>query len=203
MTPRKRAARIRRLLGTIADHRDEVLALVQQAKEANDAEALGYPSWTAYVVEEFGGVLPRLDREDRRPLVVELRALGMSTRAVAGLVGVNHVTVLNDEKAGGESSPPAAPVGQPYATTTGLDGKTYVRPLHAVPDDDTEEAPEVPRKANPRRWASRIERISAEIPYADLTDEQLAEVMGAAQFLRNLVKGECVAREGRERKAAQ
>lgn len=56
--------------------------------------------------------------DERREAVVQMRARGMSTRAIAAELGVDHKTVVNDLKATGEDSP----VEQPD-TITGLDGK--------------------------------------------------------------------------------
>lgn len=108
MTPdaaRERADRIRDRLVMIVEHRDEVLALIRQARDAGDAESLGYPSWSAYVSGEFGGLLPRLSRDERIPLASQLRALGMSTRAIAPVVGIDERTVRRDLNAANAALP--------------------------------------------------------------------------------------------------
>ncbi len=110
--------RIRLCLDTIADNIEQVVPLIEEAKAANVHEALGYRSWTAYVSERFGGVLGRLDRSERRPLVLLLSEQGMSTRAIGSVVGASEGTVRND-LAGAQDYAPG-PV-------TGIDGKTYVR----------------------------------------------------------------------------
>ncbi len=110
---RDRADRIRAGL-------EDLKPLIVAAWEARDWEALGYDSWQAYVVGEYGGPL-RLGRPERQQAVAEMRAEGMSTRAIGSALGVDHRTVGHDLE-GGEYSPPA-PV-------TGLDGRTYtIRPL--------------------------------------------------------------------------
>ncbi|MDQ3465212.1 MAG: hypothetical protein M3500_11060, partial [Actinomycetota bacterium] len=63
-------ARIRLRLDTIADNAEQVVPLIEQAKAGDAHQALGYPSWIAYVSERFRGTLGRLDRSTRQPLVL-------------------------------------------------------------------------------------------------------------------------------------
>lgn len=103
-------------------------------------KALNYATWGEACDAIMGGWRLQIPREDRREIVGDLREQGMSTRAIGSALGVHHVTVQNDLKAGGESSPPAP---QPV---TGLDGKTYAPVTRIVdPDDDVpdDEVPEV------------------------------------------------------------
>jgi hypothetical protein len=46
-----------------------------------------------------------------------------------------------------------------------------------------------------RPWPRKIERISAQIPYADFTDDELSDAYGAAEFLFLLLKGEEITRK--------
>lgn len=83
-------------------------------------EALEYVSWDTYCKSEFEGArMVRLPREQRQEIVSEMRAAGMSTRAIGSGLGVDHKTVVNDLR-GGESSPPDV--------VTGTDGKQYTLP---------------------------------------------------------------------------
>lgn len=117
--------KIKLLLNQIADVTDKVLDLIEKAKAGDAWQPLGYESWTAYVAAEFGAILKRLDRADRLPAVVKMRELGMSTRAIGEVVGVDPKTVRNDlNRAGGEYSPPAE--------VTGTDDKTY-QPARVLP----------------------------------------------------------------------
>lgn len=59
-------------------------------------EALGHKSW-AECVEERGAQL-RLPRADRREMVALLADEGMSSRAIAPVVGANYATVTRDIK---------------------------------------------------------------------------------------------------------
>lgn len=81
---------------SVADGIDKLLALIGEARDGGAHLALGYGSWTAYVSAEFADILPRLDREPRRELVRELASSGMSTRAIAPVVGVAFKTVARD-----------------------------------------------------------------------------------------------------------
>lgn len=94
-------------LDTIADNIEAVLPLIEQAKDGNAHEALGYRSWPEFVAEKFGGRLARLGRAERMPLVQLLAEQGMSTRAIAPIVGVSKDTVSRDIRAGVSDETPA------------------------------------------------------------------------------------------------
>lgn len=48
-----------------------------------------------------------------------------------------------------------------------------------------------------RKWAQKIEQVSAQIPYVEFTDEELADAYGAAEFLFLLLKGETITRKNK------
>lgn len=110
--------RIRLLVNTITETTEKVVDLIEQAKAGDAWRALGYDSWTAYVSVEFASVLEKLTKAERIPIVAKLSETGMSTRAIAPIVGVSNKTVHNDiVKAGvtpGNTSPekPAARPGR-------------------------------------------------------------------------------------------
>lgn len=110
--------RIELRLVTIAETIEKVIPLIEQAKAGDAHTALGYRGWPEYVADKFGGLLSRLQREDRQPLVQLLSDQGMSTRAIAPVVGVSQRTVANDLASGEQDC--STPV-------TGTDGKTYIR----------------------------------------------------------------------------
>ena len=59
--------------------------------------ALGYATWDAYCAGEFSEArMVRLDREQRREIVAEMREAGMSNRAIASGLGVDERTVRRD-----------------------------------------------------------------------------------------------------------
>ena len=101
-------------------------------------EVLGHKTW-AECVEERGAQL-RLPRADRREMVALLDQKGMTTRAIAPVVGANYATVSRDLASPVANATPAtAP-----RTKTGLDGKTYAvqprkpEPPHTVNTDTGE-----------------------------------------------------------------
>ncbi len=153
----RRAERISLRLDTIADNYAAVMPMIRDAIEKRDDLALGYRSPGEYVADRFGGSLQRLGMEVRRAVVGELTAAGLSTRAIAPVVGVSHVMVKKDRDAGVNpvntspepefvsatealaeitQTPVVAEDREAEATTgpapvVGIDGKTYNRPRSA------------------------------------------------------------------------
>lgn len=153
---RKITERIRIVAHNYTEAKAKLIELVQQAKDGNAHEALGYPSWTAYLAETLGDEPMRLARDERQEMVKVLSAEGMSTRAIAPIVGVSNKTVSQDRRevlprvtpdpksdaellAGAEWSPEAVEdeprftdepghVQPVTGTITGMDGKQYTRP---------------------------------------------------------------------------
>ena len=111
---RRLTERIRLTAHTFAESRTKLIELVEEAKAGNAHAALGYASWTAYLSDVLGDEPLRLARDDRKELVGILAAEGMSTRAIAPIVGATHMTVQRD----------LSPVTN-VPPVTGMDGKTY------------------------------------------------------------------------------
>jgi len=138
--------RIELRLSTIADNTEAVIPMIEEAKNGNAHQVLGYRSWTEYVTDKFGGALTRLTKVERLPFVELMADQGMSTRAIGEVVGVSKDTVSRDLRAGVSSEPPDRPtapapasakvraIREAHATkTTGLDGKVYPRPTLVEP----------------------------------------------------------------------
>lgn len=143
--------RLRIAVVNYADARQKVQALIEQAQAGRAWEVLGFQSWTAYVSEVLGEQPMRLPREERREMVAMLSSTGMSTRAIAPVVGVSHMTASNDLNAGVKTFTPApsSTAGEQFcspeqsATTPvaaeapapvqGMDGKTYARSARTQP----------------------------------------------------------------------
>lgn len=102
-------------LETIVTNSEVVIELIEQARAGSAHEALGYPSWTAYVSAKFGGSLARLQKAERVPIVAMLAETGMSVRAIAAVTETSKSTIDRE----------VSHVGTP---ATGTDGKTYPRP---------------------------------------------------------------------------
>jgi len=145
-------ARIADKLDGIADNLEQVMPLIREALTREAWKALGYTGPTAYVSERFSGSLGRLTPDVRRPIVGELSAAGMSTRAIAPIVGTGPTQVRNDlRQVRTECAPesPASPASPDPAPVIGMDGKTYRRP--SVDRETGEVLDETPEPAKPRR----------------------------------------------------
>ncbi len=161
-----RRQRISLLLRSLCSQQEQLLALVSEARDNQDHLTLGYASWTTYVAEEFGGLLERLNREDRRSAALALNLAGMSSRAIAPIIGTSDRQVRRDLREVGHPVPPHRPgapdgVGEePDALAdavaglrsvmadnpmprkiVGTDGKTYT-----VPDRKPAPAPRKPSR---------------------------------------------------------
>lgn len=120
--------RIKLTASTIRDNLFKLRNLVDEAKNSNAWQVLGFQSWTAYLADTLADEPMRLGREERQELVGYLSGEGLSRAAIATAVNVPERTVQRDfraiEDAQGESHvSPSEPV-----KVTGLDGKTYSRP---------------------------------------------------------------------------
>lgn len=130
--------RIRLRLDTIADNYVAVMPLIREAVERRAWESLGYSGVSSYVSECFGDALTKLSVDVRRVVVAELSAAGMSTRAIAPVVGTSHMTVSTDlagVKGFTPDGPPAASIGsaggslvQPQEPTAPATALTSVEP---------------------------------------------------------------------------
>lgn len=105
----RRAERIRLRLDSIADSYAAVMPMIRESIEKRDDQALGYRSVGEYVSDRFGGALSRLGVEVRREVVRELTEAGMSTRAIAPIVGVSQKTVVQDSQATRQVIPEVSP----------------------------------------------------------------------------------------------
>lgn len=112
------------LTGRIRQTGERFAALITSAWRGRVWVALGYESWAEWLDTELPGMA--LPQDERKQVVAELRAEGMSTRAIGAAVGVDQKTVVNDLRREENSSPDAA-VTTP-SNVIGLDGKTYTRP---------------------------------------------------------------------------
>lgn len=96
--------------------------LVEQAREHDVWSVLGYASWTAYLVDVLEPM--RLPRDERREVVGYLTGEGLSTRAIAPIVGANQKTVVNDRRALALVEAPGEEVSS-REPIVGLDGRVY------------------------------------------------------------------------------
>lgn len=135
--------------------------LVTEAWQTRAWVALGYPSWDAYVAEEFAGTRLALPRAERPGVVASMRQASMSNRAIASATGLSEATVRRT--AGASDDAPAR--------VTGTDGKAYAAKVAAPvyrPDPATE------RFNRAARLADQIKEAAQALDAADL-DEAMAE----------------------------
>ena len=151
---RRLTERIRSALDRVSTAWADFAERITEAYQRRADLALGYGSWAEYAEAELTPA-EGLAADVRRQLVGMLSAQGMSTRAIAPTVGVQHSAVAKDlRRAGvsvGHTSPapaeaidpatgevldlaPLAPEGK----SLGLDGKTYTRP---EPKETSKETP--------------------------------------------------------------
>lgn len=186
---RRLTERIRLVAGNVADNVEKLRALVAEAKQGNVHELLGYPSWTAYLQDVFGDEPLRLARDVRQELVAELAAQGMSTRAIAPIVGVSVSTIKTDVQVASSVhlEPDPLVVIHVNAETgevadeapreiAGLDGKTYTASKREV------RRPSIIDSARTAGWelrkaSERLERLRAD----DRFTKNKVEIMAALQ----------------------
>lgn len=154
----RRAERITLRLDAIADNYRAVLPMIREAIEKRDDVALGYASPGAYVSDRFGQALAGLGLDVRRAVVGELTAAGMSTRAIAPVVGVSKSQVATDIQVSSTGHLPQSPVstipqGEPVCRA--VDTGSAPQP-EAAPDAD-------PVEAQPRR-AGAVDTPPAPVP---------------------------------------
>jgi hypothetical protein len=148
---------------------DEVRDAIIQLREGRGWLVLGFSSWEDLCAAEFRMTL-HLPVTARVQIVNDLTDHGMSSRAIAAPLGVDHTTVLNDRRTGGEFSPPGTETTS-VRVLTGLDGKRY--PREQSPDvvvvegvvvgSEEEEDAEMCRRNNITSVRQHSERLAYEV----------------------------------------
>lgn len=196
---RRLTERIRLVAVTVSDNLDKLKSLVVEAREGNVHIVLGYASWTAYLADVLGQTPLRLERDVRQELVAELNAQGMSTRAIAPIVGVSHQSVANDLEGVKKLTPEVeagidewldGPPGGVLDTNTGEvtypDGVTEVAETHTVKTvtglDGKTYTPTPPKKPNRRAITDTARDAGWEIRKAA---ERLERIREDDRYSRN------------------
>jgi len=96
----RHSQRISIRLDALADNYVAVMPLIREAINRNAHAVLGYASPGAFIKDRFGDALGKLGVELRREVVRELSTAGLSTRAIAPVVGVDKDTVRRDIQRG-------------------------------------------------------------------------------------------------------
>jgi hypothetical protein len=120
---RQRAGRICGGFSAIANWCNEVMT----AHHERDWQTLGYPDWESYVRAEFTDAAGQLGPDLRDQVIGAMTESGMSTRAIATVLGVNQSTVARRAQVMHDASP--------GRTVTGTDGKTYPATRAQPPDE--------------------------------------------------------------------
>lgn len=100
-------------LDQVSENIEAVQSLMRDALHRRAHLALGYDSPTAYMRDRFEGALVNLSVALRREIVHELSDAGMSTRAIAPILGVSNFTVSKDMRAGVSDLTPDTDSGKP------------------------------------------------------------------------------------------
>lgn len=106
----------RALTDQIRLHVGTLLPLIKEAYQRRADLALGYDSWAEYCDAELRGL--RMPLAERQAATAELRAEGLSTRAIAAALGTSDATARRDLAA------TTAAEGAPERVT-GLDGRSH------------------------------------------------------------------------------
>lgn len=109
---------IRKAGKALATARTKFASAVKAAKDGNAHTALGFKSWPEYVATVFAD-MPGLSKGDREYLTGFMAGEGMSTRAIARVLGVSQPTAHRMVKALEERGEVEAD-----RETTGTDGKS-------------------------------------------------------------------------------
>lgn len=167
--------RIRRLAKQAGDQLLTVGRLLDEARAGRAHEALGFPSWTAYVADALGGTL-QLSGEARQAMVQMMAGEGMSVRAIAGATGVSKSTVDRDLSQASDDTPDSTVPqrdSSPSAdekVSVGLDGKTRRKPRkHRAKKEPEATPPPEPEPVKPERKVQIPTAFRAEAKLLGLT----------------------------------
>jgi hypothetical protein len=161
---RRLTERIRLMALTVGENIDKLKALVAEAKESESHIALGYASWQAYLADVLGETPMRLERDTRQALVAELTTQGMSTRAIAPIVGVDNATVHRDLGRVANATPAPAPVvEQSWSPDTGFNAHPFTGEIIEPPAPRAVEGMDGKTYKMPTKKARRAESPSAEL----------------------------------------
>lgn len=174
---------IQKLADQAAQHLDYLFDLLTEAQAGQIHQALGFPSWTAYLADRLKPITKALDSEDRRALVMQLYESGMSVRVIAEAVGTSKSTVQRQVSQAG--------TGDHSATSTvGLDGKSYGR--DAGKEETVEGQQNPPRRGGgghrgpltPDMKLNRAEKLIQGIGFEGSNAELATQICGLIAKLR-------------------
>lgn len=138
-----------------AAHTARAWELVEEAVMGGGHIDLGYRSPGDYLQAEFDGVLAGFNIAERRLAVRTMTSWGLSTRAIAPVVGVSDRTVSADQKAGAKGFAPAPQTPEPVEDGEADAGSGQTPEGEAAPGDDAR--PPVPSDSLPRPAVTGID----------------------------------------------
>jgi hypothetical protein len=107
--------RVQKNLDKADEEFDSLLDLIAEASEGEIHKGLGIKSWTAWVKDAVQ--IQVSSREERQHVASILGGKGLSTRAIAGMVGADQKTISNDLRETGAT--------EENSSVVGLDGREY------------------------------------------------------------------------------
>lgn len=162
-------------------------------------QVLGYESWDEMRAAEYGHLsgiaAPRQDRPD---LVARFRRAGLTQKQTSETLGVSDRTVRNEEPDDMRGSRGPEKTGNFSGFQDDVVDAEMVEeeprsepPVWVVPDAAWEPSP---TRDGATDWSRKVQNITAGLPIEGLTDNELAELLGAVEHLHNYIKGERVIR---------
>jgi len=152
-------------------HKNEA-EIVEDIERKQLYKAAGFDTFDAWGRarwgDRWGSMVPKTLRQK---MTAKKRAEGKSLRQIGGELGISDGTVRND-----------LGTAQDYAVPdriVGLDGRAQPATRQKKP----------PSRPGANKWSKRVEAISASVDMDELTDDQIEELWGAADFLRTYCAG--------------
>jgi hypothetical protein len=107
--------------------------LIVEAYQRRAWAVLGYESWDAYCLGEFGGAPLPVPREERPEMVASLRQAGLSQRAIASATGVSQSTIRDDVAQVSRNYSPDA--GEPITAPQRVPGEPPDQSYRGIPQE--------------------------------------------------------------------
>lgn len=158
----------------------------------------GFADWDEMRREVYGGLTAiTAPRKERPELIARFRRAGLTQHETAATLGVSRPTVARHDE----------PTYEPRGANVSND--TFAPESEVIEAELIEDAPPAPdvwrvtaadwgepvERSGVTDWSRSVQDISARLPIEDLADDELAELLGAVEFLHNYIKGETTLRQ--------